>query len=676
MLRSKSRSGSFGFGRNKHKSVLSRTISASIFCKGDPLISQIDCDALKPVEKNLSEVPDSSEIVRASKMQQYVSQLEEEVKLTKGQLGFANEERDRAIDELRGMKMVAQEANMKLSEALSSRKVEEAYAELTSLKGSLSDLEKELKMKDDCVVALKLKLFKAKQFEARLAERDALFNRLQEELSNSRASEGRATEMLSESKRRIEELEDGIERAKLSEAEMINSMAFQTKQFEQTKVELEESRFEIACLLEKVEKLEALSRHSSSGDSDDENLAFLDDEDAGLRAELQMAKENLARAREGEKAALSRAKNLFGELNSVRAELKLAIEAEERSKKAMDDLALALNEVAAEGNDVKLKLRSNQVELENAKKEAEQLKEMARGNEDRYKKLLDESKKETERHKNTIERLRAEAEESLLASNDKEIGFVNCIKRAEEERTQLQQENARLVESLNTVEKTSKALREENFNLRDILKQALSEANAAKEAAAIASAENSQLKDSLDQKDEALALLTRENERLMDEAAAHESLKGLKRLLPVASSKEPKTESKEQDWMFKSIYSLERKDSKKRNKAFSFDLSELTAQMEHEDLSEINALDEDPVKAEALKGSIFDTVDSPTSDGRIHRRVVSSSLTDDGEVINSDGFDDAETKRKLQRKRRPMIRRFGNLIRRKSFHKERPLPVE
>ncbi|KAL6959411.1 hypothetical protein U1Q18_039563 [Sarracenia purpurea var. burkii] len=486
-------------------------------------------------------------------MQQHMGQqLEEELKMTKAQLGAVQEQRDQTLDDLREMKMVAVKVNRKLSEDPSSRKAAEAVSELNTLKESFSELTKELKTKEKDIESLKLQ----------------------------------------------------IERGKLSEIKIHDTLVSQAKQLEQTKIELEELKLEAASLC---------------------------------------GKENLA------------------EMKTVKSELKLAIEAEDKSKKAMDDLALVLKEVAAEANHAKVKLSSTEMELEHVKQEAEQLKEMVRSTEDGFQKELEEAHKEIERLKNTIERLRLEAEESLLAWNDKEIGFVNCIKTAEEERELAQEEIMRLVESLKAAENTIRVSREENFKVRDILKQALNEANAAKEAAGIARAENSQLKDSHAKKDEALEFLTLENERLrVNEAEQNKSIKELKHLLSMASTKGPKPSD----------------DEKKLNKAFSFDVSELKIPKEREDRNE-KVEDEDPIKAEALKGSIFDTSDSPKSEPKtpLHRKVP-SSFTGEGKTVNSEDLDydlershfgDEENERNLQRKSRALLRRFGDLLKRKSL---------
>ncbi|KAG5529511.1 hypothetical protein RHGRI_030042 [Rhododendron griersonianum] len=638
MFHSKSRSGSSDFVKKNRYSVISRTFSATKLCRGDPL--RIGFGRNSTMQRQMGE------------------QLEGELKLTTNKLVVAEEERDKALRELSDTKLLASESNKKLSEELSNSR-------------------KELKMRDRNIDLLKVELEKAKEFEVKLAERDASFGRLKEELSNAKASEAQAMRLFSDSKRRIEELEDDFERGKVSETKMYARLVSQTKKLEKTKTQLEESKLEVASLRERTEKMEAGACNQEEADSLRESVD-------SLRSELELAKENLARAQGGEKAALSKAKNLVAEMNVLKNETYFALAAEEKSRKAMDDLALALTEVATEANQAKEKLNRTELELQCVKQEAEELKGAAKGIEDRYKKLLEEEITEKERFKNTVERLRLEAEESLLAWNDKEIGFVLCIKRAEEERDLAQQENARLIESLKSTGNTTRISREENCKLRDILKQALNEASVAKEAASIAREENSQLKDSNAEKDETLEFLTRENERLrINEAAANESIKALKRLLSVESKKELKSDGKGQNGRVKSAKSKteegeDRKKHGRTGRAFSFDLSELNIPNGYEDVNE-EVLDEDPIKAEALKGSIFDTVDSPKSAPHtpLHRRVP-SSLTDDGKSINSEDSDylecssSCEDERNPQRKSRQLLRRFGELVKRKSSLRKEP----
>lgn len=651
----------------------------------------IDREALISVEREPSaKIVNSSEnrVVRISTLQKQMSQLGEELKLTKDQLDAAAEERDRALDELRESKMVAHEANMRLSEALSPKKAGQVLAELKAMKESLSNSQKELTIKEKDIEAMKVELEQAKHIEIR----DSSIDRLNEELRKVKASETRAMDLFSQSKKRIEELETEMERGKLSESKMLKSVGLQTQQLEETKIALEESKLEIASLREKMEKLQnssPVSRREVNGFLGNERIDSADEAYENLKSELQQAKENLARVQESEKAASLKANDLLTEIGVLKNELKAAMDGEEKSTKALDDLALALKEVATQANQAKEKLSSTEIELEHLKGEAEQLKVILRSNEERYKKLLDEAKKEAELHKNTGDRLRLEAEESLLAWNGKEMGFVSVIRKVEEEKAHALHENGRLTESLKSAEKSTMSAREDNHKLRDILKQALNESNVAKEAASIAREENSQLKDSLADKDDALHFLTRENERLrINEAAANERMKELKRLL-AATYAELKTEDKEENATFLSPESAfeEINEENALKKGFSFDLNEIKLLSKHEDVDE-KLVDEDPVKAEALKGSIFDpSTESPKSEPHTpkppsHHRRKSSALTDYADTMSSEDFeqidgsnleDSSDSERNSHRRRRSaLFKRFGDLIMRKSFHKTEP----
>ncbi|XP_047326911.1 WEB family protein At3g02930, chloroplastic-like [Impatiens glandulifera] len=381
---------------------------------------------------------------------------------------------------------------------------------------------------------------------------------------------------------------------------------------------------------------------------------------------------------------------ILSENEKLRNQLKSAIDAEEQSTKAMDGLALALKEVATESNQTKEKLALTELQLEQVRAESKQFKELLRTNEEKYSKLLDESKKENEFQKNVIERLRSEAEESLLAWNDKETGLVDCIKNFEDEKGLTQEDNTRLIESLKMAETTARTLREENHKLRDILKQGLKEANVAKESAVIATEENTILKECLAEKDEALDIITREIESLrISEAAAKESVKELKRLL--SSSTAPPKEEKfiNQTKVELCPTPIEDTTGKKRFKTFSFDISELKrggSEFEDDNFMECEKVaslpeedeeeDEDPERAEALKGSIFDTeLDSPKSEVRtpVHRRMPSQFKdTVEGDIHNSDHEteplesdhdNDIIDGRHSPRKRRALLQRFTDLIR-------------
>ncbi|XP_006353281.1 putative WEB family protein At1g65010, chloroplastic [Solanum tuberosum] len=650
MLRSKSRSGSIDFGQKSYSSRFSRTFSASKLCRGDALGCQIDSNAVVSIDRKkpskIDNLIENQVNNRVLVMKEQMGLVEEELKETKEQLDFVEGEKNRAILEIREMKKLA-------NEGLSPKRAGELIAELKVLREFHSKTQEDLKIKDKNIESLKVELERVKKYEVKLAEKDVVLGGLREEIGRVKASEVKATEQLFVFKKKIEELEVELENRKLSESKMYDSFELQTRQFERAKIELEEAKVEMASLRKKVETLEfasasaSLSKRSNSGrlngyNSNGEIANSVKKELESLNSELALGKEDVANAQEREKIALSKVKNLNDEINLLKNELKFASEAEEKSRKAMDDLALALKEVATETSEAKEKLVATQLELEQVKDEEGKLKEMIRNTEARYHKLLDEAKKEADLYRNTAERLRLENEESLLAWNGKEMGFITCIKRADEERSLAQRETERLAESLKAAEYTSKAAKDEKFKLRDILKQAINEANAAKAAAGLARDENSQLKDRLSEKEEALHFITKENERLRinGHAASHDNVNVPNEMVE------------------------EREDDHKGRKAFRTDLTELKLDKNKDD-----------EKDETLKGSIFDpTSITPKSEHRTPhslshcRRASSPALADEEGKPNANLFEDSDNDRNVSSRRKALFRKVGDLIMRKSFH--------
>nr|XP_019069372.1 WEB family protein At5g16730, chloroplastic-like [Solanum lycopersicum] len=414
------------------------------------------------------------------------------------------------------------------------------------------------------------------------------------------AHEAQAMDLLCNFKKRVHELEAEVANRRLTESKIFDSLASQTREFELTKIELEESKVEISLLHEEIESLLASSEQNRwRCDGSCSGKIALEKELGCLRFELGLAKANLAMIQERERFASSKAKALSDEINLVRNELQFATYAEEKSQKALDDLALALKEIAAEAYEAKEKLSASQLELEQVKDEAGQLKQMVRNAEARYQKLLNEAKKESELHRETA---------------------AERIKKAEEEKKLAQDEAATLAESLKAAERITRAAKREVYKLKGILKQAINEADAAKTAADLARDENIQLKDSKAEKEESVRVLTQENERLgINEVAAQEKVKKLKRLL---SSSALKTEDREQE-----VEHYE--DLHIKNTSSSVNL-----QQEQENL-EAKIQDENLEMAKALEDTIFEINESPKSELHIskqvshHRRASSFAFSDD-----------------------------------------------
>ncbi|XP_015161783.1 putative WEB family protein At1g65010, chloroplastic [Solanum tuberosum] len=396
-----------------------------------------------------------------------MEKLEEDLRETREQLCFVEEEKKKAINELSEIKQVVHKA----SDGITSS---ELYEEVRTLKEFLTNKQEELKIKDKNIKSLKLELEKAIKCDLKILEKDVF--------SPVKEFKIRVTDWLSDFKRRVQELEDELENKKLSESKIFDAWLAKTRQFEKIKIELEESMLEIASLHAKTESFD------TSYNREIKNLT---------EKEVENSKSGFELVKENEKIASSKAKALNDEMSLLKKEMKLANEVEERSRKALDDLALALKEVSYEASEAKERLCATQQELGLVKKEVRNLKEIVKSSKARYKMFLDEAKRETELYRNTTERLKLEADESLSSWNGKEMSFIECIKEVQEERNLTLHKATKLNESLKEAKQRSKAAKEENYKLRDILKQAINEANAAKAGDDFVRRENSQLKDSL-----------------------------------------------------------------------------------------------------------------------------------------------------------------------------------
>lgn len=285
----------------------------------------------------------------------------------------------------------------------------------------------------------------------------------------------------------LQHLEGELEAARDSEKKMLLSLEAQTKQLEQTKVSLEEAKIEIASL-----------RDSSNP-----------------------GRQPVKNFRRRGMMSFSFADPGEVETWSLQRELKLAVESEEKCKKAMDDLAIALNEQTTEARETKAKLSLVQAELNNARTEVNNLKASLESTEGKLQLALEDA-----------ERLKVESDELAAASKEKERGLVDCIKLFEEDLSKGKEENDKLIES-------QRVVRDENSRLREMLKHAVGEANVARESLEIARVENSRLNEQIFEKESTLQSIKQEYESLkISEAAAQSSIKELKDMIDAMFSSE------------------------------------------------------------------------------------------------------------------------------------------
>ena len=304
---------------------------------------------------------------------------------------------------------------------------------------------------------------------ARVSDMQQLVAQLQEEKSQAlKELEELKRSLQGDTSAKIKSLQREVEKTKESERKMLESMISQTKQLEKTKIELEESKLEMRNLKEKKREF------------DQDQLPYQSKEDIG----------------------------------NLRRELRLASEAEEKNKKALDNLALTLKEVTTEMNGLREKLAAAQENLDRVRNEANHSKSMWMTAEERFQILVEE-----------VERLRMEADDTTAAWNAKESGFIGCMNISENEIKKLQQEKLQLEESL-------RSAKEESVRFRDIMKQAVNEATVVKEALEIARRENSQLKDLVSARENSLKTMKQDLECVkLKEANANDRINELKGVL-------------------------------------------------------------------------------------------------------------------------------------------------
>ncbi|KAM3224188.1 hypothetical protein ACQJBY_057540 [Aegilops geniculata] len=256
-------------------------------------------------------------------------------------------------------------------------------------------------------------------------------------------------------------LEREVATAKQTENKMLESLISRTKELEQAKMALEEARLEAATLRQ-----------------------------AGSAQQGQWSVRDL----------------MFGgvdeEINGLRARLRTALAAEERTRKAADDLAAALSAVTMEAKQVKTWLSDAQADLERANAEAGRLEALLRATEADLWSATEQ-----------LDGVMSDWKEAAAAWRAREKALLARARAAEEDAAGARRENAELAEM-------HRAVDHDNDGLRRALERAAEEANAASESLEFASGENSRLRDAVAEKEDAMGSLRLENESLKASEAA------------------------------------------------------------------------------------------------------------------------------------------------------------
>lgn len=402
------------------------------------------------------------------------------------------------------------------------------------------------------IETLRKELGKAKASEEALAEKEACLEQLNVELEAAKMAESYARSLVDEWKKRVEELEVQAEEAKRLERSASESLESVMKQLEGSNDSLHDAESEIASLKEKVGLLE-ISIGRQKGDLEDserclqmskEEASNLEKKVESLVSQLETLKEEKIQALNNEKLAAASVQTLLEEKNKLINDLENSRDEEEKSKKAMESLASALHEVSSEAREAKEKLLFSQSEHENYETQIEDLKLVLKETNEKYKGMLDAAKEEIDALTYSVEQSKHECENLKAQWEQKEVQLTNSLKKSEEGNSSMEKEISRLVKLLKEAEGEASASKEEETRFKNVLKEAESEITYLKELLGEAKAESMRLKESLMDKENELQNILQENEDLRTrEAASRQKIEELSTLLEVASAKQQNIEN-------------------------------------------------------------------------------------------------------------------------------------
>ncbi|OEL23226.1 hypothetical protein BAE44_0015756 [Dichanthelium oligosanthes] len=402
----------------------------------------------------------------------------------------------------------------------------------------------------------------------------------------------------------VRRLEREAAAAKQTEMKMLESLVQQTKELEQAKIALEEARLEVAALRQEKEQGAAAV--------------------AGPAPQAQQQQWSVMDLMFG---------GVDEEINGLRARLRASAQAEERSRKAAEDLTAALSAVTMEAKQVKAWLSDAQAELEAANAEVDRLGGLLQGAEAELWSATEQ-----------VDTLTSQWKEAAAGWRAREKALQARARAAEEDAAAARRENDDLAGA-------RRALGEENDDLRRALERAAEDANAATEALEVASGENAGLQDAVAEKERALEALRRENESLKaSDAAARERAKELEGQLLAAATKEPAEIPLVEKWKREAAQG-------KLGAAAFLDTGRVLPGRKDRMFASLSNLAE--LKSAAAAAAMDDY-------------GYEFDHLDVGDEYGGGGATEHAMK---HRKRRSILRKFGDLFRRRSLYKSNLAPV-
>uniref|UniRef100_A0A0E0MB63 WEB family protein n=1 Tax=Oryza punctata TaxID=4537 RepID=A0A0E0MB63_ORYPU len=272
--------------------------------------------------------------------------------------------------------------------------------------------------------------------------------------------------------------------ARLHELSSLNksnedSLASLTSSFEECKSMLQHEQSQVVQLKEKVSSLEKEACEYKEGFLETNRRLDVATKEAHqlqatidrLSSEHKLLNEAHQQVVTNEKTVNTKVGQLSQDKIRIEQELDGARDERDKAKKAVEDLAAALREVSSEAREAKERVLAKQTELDSAQLQISELKAEMKNAQDRCQLMLDQSKSEVECINKTVEKLGSEAKISNDEWASKEAGFVQMIRRSDEEMSSIKSEMGILTVSLGAAEKLVQELKAERTQLLDRLKQ-------------------------------------------------------------------------------------------------------------------------------------------------------------------------------------------------------------
>ncbi|KAL3650630.1 hypothetical protein CASFOL_007033 [Castilleja foliolosa] len=625
----------------------------------------------------------------------------QEIQKAKQDLAMTSDAKDQALRHAEDVTKIA-EAH--------AEKIETLSAELAHLKSVLDSIDEaeasensklvsELELE---IVLLRQELERAKSLEDKLAEKEVSIEQMNVDLEAAKMAESYARNLMDELHEQVEELGFQAEQAKRLERSASESLESIMKQLEMSNDSLHDAESEIASLKEKVGLLEiSIKRQRKDFEETERSLEQAKDEASemakrveSLKAELETVKEEKTQSLNNERLAAASVIDLLEEKNKLINELEISRDEEEKIKQALENLASALHEVSSEARDAKEKLLSVQAERENYENQIEDLKHVLQATNEKYESMLDDTKLEINVLMSSIEQSKHDHESSKTEWEQKELHLMNAVKLSEEKNLSTEKEINRLVNLLKNTEDEVSSTRDEGDSWKNSFKEAESEVIYLKEVLGEAKTESIKLKEGLMNRENELQNILQENEELRKrEEASRKEVEELTKLLE---------EKKEASLAKKHLEEEEDNDDENNKMDIEKDYDMLPKVVEFSeqngttgDMTKTN--DDEKILVENSNGKIKENENEKDNSDSAEVvdlkmwescKIEEKDLLPEGESFEDEHIDESKgdgvesfdqvsvnenvdnggsspSKQLSQKKKKPLLRKFGNLLKKK-----------